>query len=642
MVTALVDKLVAPKIENCSDWCEDKNKEYSKADYFQKYLERSYAKYSIVNTLVFHNSQRLLKSIYITPSLIKDTPFKDEKETIKIDHFPRGLVKKYKKILIVDTAGMGKSTILKRMFIDLIESGKESKGVPIYIELNRLNKNHTILQVIQEDLSSSSEQFDKDSLLRFIQTGGFVFFMDGYDEISIADRYEVTKDIQNFISITGMDNCYFLTSRPDDRLMSFEDFQLFCIHPLKKEGAYELLRKFDLSTKKELSGNLIELLKSRQNRSLDEFLKNPLLVSLLFSAYDYNRSIPFEKHRFYGVVFEAYFEKHDNSKSIKKREKYSGLNYEAFDRVLRYVGYDCLIRTGVTFDMDTILNTIRRAKDYCGISGFSEYDFFQDLVSTVPLFYKDGIGYKWAHKSLMEYFAARFIYCDAKQNRDAILTAMYNSEKPEKYYDILDLYYDIDPKGFDKNITLPFCERFIQFYDDNIFITSIKNDIIEQRISHMFWGKSAFFVSPQKISLKEVRNSFSQADFGFDRIMRFDTITDGFVYFACDFSKNIAVILELFREKSILQNRKIFSHEAYEQIKENGIQIISGFEPDKVIIIDLRTGDQNQKMYYAINFFISAMTNYEGFDYMACRKESERIRKEISLCNDPSDLLAGI
>ena len=251
LVTTLVDKLVAPKIEQFSKWCKDTNNEYliPKAEHFQEYLERSYTKYSIVNTLIFHNSQRLLKDIYVAQTLVKKHSSEDEEETVKIDELPVSLIKKYKKILITDTAGMGKSTIMKRIFIDLIDKGLDVVGIPIYIELNKLNKENTILNEIQKALSSLSKQFQNDLLLKFIQTGGFIFFLDGFDEISISDRNEVTNDIQEFISKAGTNNYFILTSRPEGSLSSFGDFQSFTIKPLSKDESFDLLKKYDINRK---------------------------------------------------------------------------------------------------------------------------------------------------------------------------------------------------------------------------------------------------------------------------------------------------------------------------------------------------------------------------------------------------------
>ena len=95
LVTALVDKLVTPKIEKFSDWCKGKYDEYliPTAEHFQEYLERSYNKYSIINTLVFNNSQMQLNSIYVTQSLVKENRSAN-KDITKLDKVPGSLIKK--------------------------------------------------------------------------------------------------------------------------------------------------------------------------------------------------------------------------------------------------------------------------------------------------------------------------------------------------------------------------------------------------------------------------------------------------------------------------------------------------------------------------------------------------------------------
>ena len=368
MIKSIVENVITPKINRFAEesGIPFKSLQIPKGKHFEEYLNRMYEKYSIINTLVFHNSQRKLKDVYVAQTLVKENRFEDEKDATKIDGMPKDLITKYKKILITDTAGMGKSTITKRMFIDLIDNGIEGVGFPIYIELNRLNRDRSIIREIQEGLSPISEELNHDMLLRFIRTGGFIFYLDGYDEILNADRKEVTKDIQSFISKAGSKNFYILTSRPEDNLTSFGDFQSFRIQPLKKEEAFELLKKYDLSKNKELSGKLIELLESGQYDSIDEYLENPLLVSLLYAAFDHKQTIPLKKHLFYRQVYEAYFDSHDLSKGIDAHQKRSGLDIHDFNRILRYVGYECLIRIGVQFDKDTILNSIDRAKAFCG------------------------------------------------------------------------------------------------------------------------------------------------------------------------------------------------------------------------------------------------------------------------------------
>lgn len=611
----------------------------------------TYNKYSVINALAIPNSQFKLKKIYVPQTLVKGTRFEDNQETTLIDTFPAELIKKYQKILITDTAGMGKSTIMKFMFIDLIDNNIRDIGIPIYIELNRLNKDHSILDRIQEELKFLSIDVNKDLLSELFRSGGFIFFLDGYDEISILDRDVVTKDIQNFISF-GTHNYYVLTSRPEERLTSFGDFQSFKIQPLKKEEAFELLKKYDEGKNKELSKKLVKLLKSGDYNSIDEYLENPLLVSLLYAAFDHKQTIPLKKHLFYRQVYEAYFDSHDLTKGIEARKKYSGLDIDDFNRVLRYVGYECLIKIGVQFDKDTILSLIDRSREFCGVLDFGSNDFLKDLLTTVPLFRKDGTGYKWAHKSLMEYFAARFIFCDAKQNQDKILAAIYKSELVSKYLNMLDLYYDIDLKGFSKNITLPLCESYIKFHDDNCIIdSSVSKKLVEQRISWLFLENNAFtfFVTPKTITKTDARNLFIQTELGYDYLVYRIPLKKEEIFIAKNIDHHLdALIKLLFRKKPSLGvslGNCESGIEVYEELrkrwlfKENNI-----LKYDKIYIIDSRTGDKNEETYKFCSLIMGVYRfwDIDHIDYEACKREVERIKKEIAQSDDSSGLLVGI
>ena len=510
LVKTLVDKFVAPKIEKVLNWCEDKHDNcfIPKTEHFLKYLQRAYEKYSIINTLVLHNTQLKLLDIYVAQTLLKEDISNRNELCVKIDKLPVELIKEYKKILITDTAGMGKSTITRRMFLDIIDNSIGEVGIPIYIELNKLHKNRSIIKEIQDELDSLSAKFNSDLLFRLIQEGGFIFFFDGYDEIPIADRVSVTNDIQTFISKAGTGNYYILTSRPEDGLTSFGDFQSFKIKALTKKEAFELLIKYDMTPNKMLSNKLIGLLRLKEHRGIDEYLKNPLLVSLLFAAFDHKQTIPIRKHLFYKQVYEAFFESHDLSKGIDAHQKRSGLFIDDFSRMLKYIGFICLMKIGVKFDEETIIKVINEAKGYCANLNFKNSDFLKDMLTSVPLFCKDGNEYKWVHKSLMEYFAARFIADEARTKQDDILTNIYKSEHIEKYINLLDLYYDIDNIGFIKNIEKPLLAEYISFHDSIKFESTIINkDLIEERSGYLF-GQRIFFGNIKGLELND--NLFSE------------------------------------------------------------------------------------------------------------------------------------
>lgn len=463
LVETFVKNYVAPALanvfKNIKGECQKDLIKSSEA--FEAYYEHSYERYSIINRLAFKERVKKLKDIYIPLSLCLSENSRDKK-AIQINAYPKELLDKYQRVLITDTAGMGKSTLMKRMFLDVIDN---KHGIPFFVELRRISSTNDILNEISVQLGGLDNKFDSDLLTRLFREGGNIFFFDGYDEIPSQQKSFVTSNIQEFVSKVP-DNKFILTSRPEEELAGLGNFQEFRIKELKKEESYELLRKYD--NQGNISKLLINKLKSGNYTMISDFLKNPLLVTLLFVAFDYKQTIPLKKHIFYRQVFDAYFDSHDLSKGDGYvHEKKSKLDIDDFDKVMRRIGFECLRRQQIEFTKDELLNIVDTARANFPSLSFTSMGLLSDLLKAVPLFCQDGVYYKWVHKSLQEYFAAEFIYKDSKSNQDAILSKLYNSKKIDSYINLLDLYFDIDPNGFQKNIVKPFLEAFVDYYEQN-------------------------------------------------------------------------------------------------------------------------------------------------------------------------------
>lgn len=457
LIKTLVDTYVTPKLNSFNEK-RKLNKEiyFVPTDvHFKEYYHRTYKKLSVINTLVFNNSQRFLKDIYLPLTLVAKN---EEKLKYKVDSYPEFLSDEYQNILITDTAGMGKSTLMKKIFIDSID---KNLGIPIIIELRRLNKDKKLIDEILEQLNSLNKEFNSKFLLELLNEGGFIIILDGYDEISLNDRDIVTNDIQSFIS-KASENRYFITSRPEKALSSFGNFQEFYIEPLNKKDAFELLRKYD--NQGSISALLIKKLQEKDMNNIEEFLTNPLLVSLLFTAFEHKQAIPFKKYLFYRQVYDANFESHDLTKGDSyTHNKYSKLEIDDFHRVLRHLGYNCLKIQKIEFNKDEILKLISESKIFCAGLNFKESDFLQDIIRTVPIFAQDGNYYRWAHKSLQEYFAAQFIYLDSKDKQNIILRKLVGNNSIEKFINVFDLYYDMDYKTFRNVIEYDLLKEYENF-----------------------------------------------------------------------------------------------------------------------------------------------------------------------------------
>lgn len=633
VIDVLLNNVIVPKITKFAEKCKLKYNELliPRREHFEEYLYRTYKKYSILNTLVFKNEQRLIKDLYIPLTLVKEDHSRSSLEQIKIDKYPTDLVKKYNKILITDTAGMGKSTLTKRIFLDVIDNGY---GIPVYIEMRRLGKDRPILLEIQEQINSLTKDFDKGLLLEFIQTGGFVFFLDGYDEISLDTRIAVTTNVQDFISKAG-NNVFIMTSRPELALASFGDFQIFTINPIAKKEAYELLRKYD--NQGTTSKHLIDELKTGQYDMINEFLKNPLLVSLLFAAFDYKQTIPLKKHIFYRQVYDAYFDSHDLSKGDSYiHDKCSKLDIDDFERVLRYVGFKCLKFQKIEFEKDALLQIIKEAKDSCPDLDFSVSDYFSDVLSAVPLFCRDGQYYKWVHKSLQEYFAAQFIYKDSKTNQDTILKALYNSKNIDKYINLLDLYYDIDNWGFKKNILLPFCESYTKYYKNHVYSSDIISDNeIEDRIGQLFMREVCVLrtfvegdISPFDVIKKRVEPHMKHGVTSMTHFNR-DNV------FVSNYFDSRRKLMPLFRKRLSY----LFKNDSHKTLTKQYV-----LPYNDVVVLDVHYGEKSKDEYMYFNYYLTGGPDCYEFhlDYDACRKEMNSIKRNIRKKNETSDLIDGL
>ena len=98
VINELIKNVINPKLDS---FVKNLNLTYNellipKGEHFEEYLYRTYKKYSIINTLVLKNEQRLLKDLYIPLTIYKETIHKNEEEKIKITGYPESLLKKWR------------------------------------------------------------------------------------------------------------------------------------------------------------------------------------------------------------------------------------------------------------------------------------------------------------------------------------------------------------------------------------------------------------------------------------------------------------------------------------------------------------------------------------------------------------------
>ncbi|MBE5103331.1 NACHT domain-containing protein [Priestia aryabhattai] len=460
------------------------------AERFNDYIIQSIEKYSAIPTIALRDRKVSIHEIYL-PLTLKSMEKEFSKEKILVTEYNQAFFNKYPKMLIIDSAGMGKSTMLQFLFLSALI---KKIGIPIFIELRGLKEGITILDVVYKKFNYLNENFKKEYLIDLIKKGDFIFFLDGYDEIPNSEKERVAIELRDFINNAGK-NKFIITSRPI-RSANFPDFDKFEIQRLSQDESFELISKYDDVTKLDLYQPLVASIKE-SGKGYIQFLENPLYISLLYLTFKRKRELPLTQAEYYKQVYEALYMEHDLTKDgAFRREKHSGLSMDQLNKFLSRLSYVSLMNNLNDFNSTQIINLIDKALDSLYFKKeIGASLLFTDLTENVPLFVRQGVNYKWIHKSFMEYFASNYISLNDKKNE--ILDYIKQHNEFDNFENMLNIYSDIDTQNFNKAFVKPLLEEFI-YYMDNVdlpedlqyfkkhifgnivFITRASNDLIEK------------------------------------------------------------------------------------------------------------------------------------------------------------------
>ncbi|NDO45842.1 NACHT domain-containing protein [Clostridium sp. MD294] len=438
-------------------------KELKELEEMQKeYLRICYKKNRYMNTIVLRGQKKTINELYI-PLTLRDKV--NRSEIFYIDEKGMNIFQKHDKVLIVDNAGMGKSTIVK--YFTMLNFQNIDR-MPVVIELRNLKEVNSIEEYIQKEMNSIHREFPLQFVKDLLNGGDFIICFDGFDEVAESERENVIKMIKNFVAKAG-NNIFVLTSREDNALTSFGGFKEFHIQGLKKAEAYQLIEKYSSADEYPDSVNigkeLIEKLKTENNIAiLNEFLSNPLMVSLLYKTYLRYRDIPNKKHLFYKRVYTVLYEEHDLTKNGYKHIKKSGLDIEEMKTVLSYLGWYFVKNEIVECTEEKLIDIIEKvlAKAFRD-KKVKAKDFLEDILQAVPFFIKEGEYCRWIHKSFSEYFAACYL---CNKNSKEMIEKIFSKEYILHYDNILHFCFDMSENM--KNIIIyTIVKNFIQYYNSS-------------------------------------------------------------------------------------------------------------------------------------------------------------------------------
>lgn len=458
-----IEILLAPKKEKFKSWVERREVEarLSSEDFsliLSRYIEKTVEKVSRLSTLVFPQQKIHISDIY-EPIEFYVIGLGHKKEDLyrgnsSLKFFNDDSVS----IKVLDAAGVGKSTFLKNLTVNLCTEGVK---IPIFFELSIYNYDLSLIDNLIQSISSFNEIIDKKVFLKMLSDGWFVVILDGFDEIQIGSQRKVGNEI-NELSLNKGKSSLILSSRPQDFIPALFSERAISLCKLNLNQTKNILKRYDKISLNKIYSKMIRELERVPAR----FLEIPLLVGLLYRTYAYNNSIADSISVFYSELYEALYKGHDLTKHGLVREKKSELDIDTFRKLLRVISFNFIFsNTENFFDDSAFISLISESASLVSKKPKSSSDYFSDILDAVPLILKEGISYKFMHRTIPEYFSAEFI--NNQNNSSDLLRRIFENENWRSSNQVLDFFYEVNQNIYNSVITSKYALDYISIFDKN-------------------------------------------------------------------------------------------------------------------------------------------------------------------------------
>lgn len=395
------------------------------------------------------------------------------------------LFSKWNYITLIGSAGSGKSTIVKYLFVNCFE---EEYKIPIKIELRYLNEYKGSLNefIFNEIFKFQKLGFSNTIIDRLLDSDGFIFFLDGYDEINSTIKSQTTKDIDAFVK-KYPNNKYVITSRPHTSIDLLPMFTNFMVTDLDDNEIASFVKKQIPSSESELAEKIIKAIFKKENTGYKSFLSNPLLLSMFVLTFQSYSDIPKKRSEFYYQVFDTLFSVHDSmSKLAYVREKLCGLSKEQFEEVLELFSFVSYFEEKFIFPPRYLEDKLSQIKKIKSKLSFDTQPFIEDLQVAIGILNKEGLDYTFPHRSLQEYFAASYIEGLGVENKKNLYEKL--KRDIQSNYSILltkdhffNLLIEIDYNNCSRYLSIPLIEE--------AYYSLSKIEKIDEAIAYEYYAK---------------------------------------------------------------------------------------------------------------------------------------------------------
>jgi|GEM_PF-5096044 hypothetical protein len=306
---------------------------------------------------------------------------------------------------IIGKAGQGKTTILRKVFINYLSS--DCGKFPLIITLRKIDwedKSLTPPKVVSQEFHSLGISVSEEACSFLLQLGRLRILYDGFDEVEIKSRQAALGLITETHTTFGS-NC-IVTTRPGTDITYYGGYVTnYELMDLEFDDVLHIITNNDLISKQD-KAQLVEVIKSKKD--ITSILLTPIIVDIFISTYHMLEAEPDNVIDVYQQLFQALASTHDKLKVQFERGGKSGLKNTELQKVFQTASYSLLLKqkSEITFKNIELIEAFDHASN---VLGFKKLYTYQDVIDKTSLIKQEGNDYSYLHKSILEFFAAKHI-----------------------------------------------------------------------------------------------------------------------------------------------------------------------------------------------------------------------------------------
>ncbi|MEL7656284.1 MAG: NACHT domain-containing protein, partial [Bacillota bacterium] len=460
---------------------DDDSQTNENSEAYHGYLEFMKSKYSTIKTLLFDNDPVPFYDFYVCNDILsrfgalgsEEAPIvphlKDEKQDA---FFSAGLYEKslyepkrykaslslltqlYRFAIFTGIGGLGKSMLMRHLLLSAVDRFNELKLLPILVPLKEYSESG--IELYGQILSIVTNHITQEQLEAKLEAGECLLLLDGMDEVKNSDRRKIKQELDS-LTDKYPKNYFYISSRPDDRFVSYERFHLSPLQPFTKEQALQLIEKITFRPDEPRIKERFRIeVEQRLFETHKEFVENPLLVTIMLMRHEQYSHMPEKMHIFYEEAFDVLARRHDANKGYERSYK-TGLSKDEFIKYFSEICFRSYKDERLTFTGDEFKEYFKKLK-----TDIDADDFLYDISYNLCMLLQEGRTYHFVHRSFQEYFSAVFI----KEQDNKHLKKL--GEFFEKHYDgeksdnTLAMLYDMKQSLVETFIFTPFLEELFE------------------------------------------------------------------------------------------------------------------------------------------------------------------------------------